>query len=347
MNVIGIETSCDETAVALVAGGRQIVANAIYSQVARHASFGGVVPEVAARAHLEVLPGLVQQALQQAGWAWSALDAVAATRGPGLATSLVMGFSAGKALAVRLGRPLIGVNHLEAHLYSVLLDQPLPDESVLPALVLLVSGGHTCLVRLEGAGRHQLLGQTLDDAAGEALDKGAKLLGLGYPGGPLLEEAAQQGDPRAVAFPRGLARDERRGSRCHRPDLCFSFSGIKTALRYHLQRNPGALGGTGFHHVAASYQSAVVETLVAQVEHALEGEPVRALAAAGGVARNRLLRSRLTEVARSYGLPLLLARPDYCTDNAAMIGALGGALLAGGAAPTVLDADIDPNLPLG
>lgn len=347
MKVLGIETSCDETAVAVVADGKTILANAIYSQVARHAQFGGVVPEVAARAHLEVLPALTRQALDQAGLSWADLDAVAATRGPGLATSLVMGFSAAKALAVRLERPLLGIHHLEAHLYSVLLDQPRDAVAVTPSLVLLVSGGHTCLVRFEGAGRHQLLGQTLDDAAGEALDKGAKLMGLAYPGGPLLEQAARTGDPRRVDFPRGLARDERRGTGSRRPDLCFSFSGLKTALMYHIKRNPGALTGDNFHHVAASYQHAVVDTLITQVERALDDIPVKSLAAAGGVARNGLLRERLAAVARARGLPLLLAQPDYCTDNAAMIAALGGALLQNGACPTALDMDIDPNLALG
>lgn len=347
MHVLGIETSCDETAVALARDGRDILSNAVYSQITRHAVYGGVVPEVAARAHLEVLPSLIRQALDQAGLDWGDVDAVAATRGPGLATSLVMGFSAAKALAVRLNKPLLGINHLEAHLFSVLLDQPLPPSAVLPMLVLLVSGGHTCLVRFEGAGQHQLMGQTLDDAAGEALDKGAKLLGMAYPGGPLLEQAAVGGNPAWVDFPRGVACDERRGTGSTRPDLCFSFSGIKTALRYHLQRNPGAVEGDKFKHVAASYQHAVVDTLIRQLDRALETEPVRALAAAGGVARNGLLRARLGELARAHGLPLLLANPDYCTDNAAMIAALGGALLMRGASPTPLDADIDPNLPLG
>ncbi len=342
MNVLGIETSCDETAVAVVSDGRTIRANVIYSQIARHAVYGGVVPEVAARAHLEVLPRLLQEALDQAGLNWADIHAVAATRGPGLATSLIMGFSAAKSLAVRLGMPLLGIHHLEAHLYSVLLDQPLPFEQVLPALVLLVSGGHTCLVRFEGAGQHQLLGQTLDDAAGEALDKGAKLMGMAYPGGPLLEQAARMGDAGRVSFPRGWARDERRGTRSQCPDLCFSFSGLKTALMYHIKRNHGALDGDRLHHVAASYQHAVVDTLVGQVERALDVGSVRALAAAGGVARNGLLRSRLADVARSRGLPLLLAKPEYCTDNAAMIAALGGALLMKGAQPTPLDADIDP-----
>ena len=346
MNVLGVETTCDGTAVAVVRDGRTILANVVYSQIARHACYGGVVPEVAARAHLEVLPHLLPQALEQAGLNWADIDAVAATRGPGLATSLVMGFSAAKALATRIERPLLGVNHLEAHLYSVLLDQPMAPDDAWPALVLLVSGGHTCLVRFSGAGQYQLLGQTLDDAAGEALDKGAKLLGMAYPGGPLLEQAARGGDVRRVSFPRGLARDERRGTNSLRPDLCFSFSGLKTALLYHLKRNPGAIEGDKLNHVAASYQYAVVDTLITQVERALDDEPVRALAAAGGVARNGLLRERLAVVARSRGLPLLLAQPDYCTDNAAMIAALGGALLMAGATPTPMDTDIDPNLPI-
>jgi N6-L-threonylcarbamoyladenine synthase len=204
MIILGIETSCDETAVALVRDGRDVLANVVYSQVARHAPYGGVVPEVAARAHVAVLPGLLQRALDETGLSWAAVDGVAATRGPGLATSLVIGFSAAKALSLRLDVPLLGVNHLEAHLHSVLLGPGVPAAAdVLPALVLLVSGGHTCLVRLEGPGRHQLLGRTVDDAAGEALDKGAKLLGLGYPGGPELEVAARGGKPDFVRFPTG------------------------------------------------------------------------------------------------------------------------------------------------
>lgn len=345
--ILGIETSCDETAVALVRDGREVLANVVYSQVARHAPYGGVVPEVAARAHVAVLPGLLQRALDETGLSWAGVDGVAATRGPGLATSLVIGFSAAKALSLRLDVPLLGVNHLEAHLYSVLLGPDAPAAAeVLPALVLLVSGGHTCLVQLEGPGRHQLLGQTVDDAAGEALDKGAKLLGLGYPGGPELEVAARGGRPDFIRFPRGATRNERRDLQVQRPDLCFSFSGLKTALLYHLREHPEAKTDHTFAHVAASYQEAVVDTLVQQVERALDEVPVRSIACAGGVARNQSLRDRLAAVALSRGLPLLLARPEYCTDNAAMIGALAGALLADGAAPTPLDADIDPNLPL-
>jgi N6-L-threonylcarbamoyladenine synthase len=342
MIVLGIETSCDETAVALVRSDRTILANAIYSQVARHGAYGGVVPEIAARAHVEALPDLLHHALAEAGLNWAQVDAIAATRGPGLATSLTIGLQAAKALSLRLGVPLLGVNHLEAHLYSILLgaNRPAP-ESVWPALVLLVSGGHTALVRVEGAGRHVLLASTVDDAAGEALDKGAKLMGLPYPGGPEIERIARGGNPRAIAFPRGDVRNERRDLRVKRPEWCFSFSGLKTALLYHLKAHP--LEASAVPDLAASYQDAVVDTLGRQVERALEHEPVRSLGCAGGVARNARLRERLATIAAAHALPLLVADPDYCTDNAAMIASLGAALLAQGAPPTPLDADIDPN----
>lgn len=347
MNMLGLETSCDETAVAVVRDGREVLSNAVYSQVSRHAPHGGVVPEIAARAHVAVLPGLLGQAVDEAGLSWADVDGVAATQGPGLATSLVVGLSAAKALALRLEVPFWGVNHLEAHVYSVLMQKDLPDPSAaLPSLVLLVSGGHTCLVRLEAPGRHHLLGQTVDDAAGEALDKGAKLLGLGYPGGPALEAAARGGNPHAFPFPRGATRNERRDLHVAHPELCFSFSGLKTALRYHLRDHPASAGAPSFADVAASYQEAVVDTLARQVERALDLMPVASLGCAGGVARNGALRARLAGLARERGLPLLLAQPEYCTDNAAMIAALGGALRAQGYPPTPLDVDIHPNLPL-
>lgn len=347
MIVLGIETSCDETAVALADESGRILTNAIYSQIARHSPFGGVVPEVAARAHVEVLPDLVSRALSDAGMGWGQIDAVAATRGPGLATSLTIGLLAAKALAVRLGVPLLGVNHLEAHLFSIGLGQSQASRrEIAPALVLLVSGGHTALVRFEGAGRHQLLGRTVDDAAGEALDKGAKLLGLGYPGGPALEAAAQGGDPSAVPFPRGDIRNERRDVQVAAPELCFSFSGLKTALLYLLKSHPVQAGTPAFANLAASYQEAVVDTLARQVDRALDAGSYRSIGCAGGVARNRALRDRLAALARARGIHLHVAAPEYCTDNAAMIAALGAALLAEGTPPTSLDADIDPNWPL-
>ncbi|MCO5068401.1 MAG: tRNA (adenosine(37)-N6)-threonylcarbamoyltransferase complex transferase subunit TsaD [Kiritimatiellae bacterium] len=344
MLVLGIETSCDETAVAVARDDGTILSNAIYSQVARHNPFGGIVPEIAARAHVEVLPELLHRAIADAGVSWGQIRAVAATRGPGLATSLTIGLQAAKALSLRLNVPLLGVNHLEAHLYSVLLGQEsasIGDHC--PVLVLLVSGGHTALARFDGAGQHALWARTVDDAAGEALDKGAKLLGLGYPGGPQLEQAAKRGNPAAIAFPRGDVRNARRDIRAVHPDLCFSFSGLKTALLYHLKAHPVQADTAAFADVAASFQEAVVDTLARQTERALDREDFRALGCAGGVARNARLRERLQNLADARAIPLLAAKPEFCTDNAAMIAALGAALLARGARATPLDADIDPN----
>jgi len=346
MNVLAIETSCDETAAAVVRDGWRVLSNAVYSQVASHAVFGGVVPEVAARAHVDVLPRLIEKAVADSGVAWGGIDVIAATRGPGLATSLVIGFSAAKALSLRLGLPLMGIHHLEAHLYSILLGDGVDPSLVLPSLVLLVSGGHTCLAVLEGPGRHRLLGQTLDDAAGEALDKGAKMLGMPYPGGPNLEQAGSGGRRDAIAFPRGIPRDDRGGA-MRQAGLSFSFSGLKTALLYHLRNDPDAAVPPRLADTAASYEEAVVDTLVTQVEKALDREPVRSIGCAGGVARNRRLRERLAEVGASRGLPVCLAPPDYCTDNAAMIGAIAGALLSSGLPATALHVDIDPNIGLG
>lgn len=344
MIVLGIETSCDETAVALAREDRAILANAVYSQVARHNPFGGVVPEIAARAHVEVLPELIASAMKQAGCQWSQVDAIAATRGPGLATSLTIGLQAAKALSLRLDVPFLGVNHLEAHLYSILLGRPeLEAGTVLPALVLLVSGGHTALVRFDGAGKHELWGRTVDDAAGEAFDKGAKMMGLGYPGGPELERLARDGNPHAIPFPRGDIRNERRDIHVLRPELCFSFSGLKTSLLYHLKSHADNIRISGYTDIAASYQEAIVDTLARQVERALDLADFKSLGCAGGVARNSALRERLSNIATARGLPLLVASPEFCTDNAGMIAALGAALLARGAAPTPINADIDPN----
>ncbi|MCZ7592530.1 MAG: tRNA (adenosine(37)-N6)-threonylcarbamoyltransferase complex transferase subunit TsaD [Kiritimatiellae bacterium] len=344
MIVLGIETSCDETAVALAHEDRTILANAVYSQVARHNPFGGVVPEIAARAHVEVLPELITRAMASAGCRWDQVDAVAATRGPGLATSLTIGLQGAKALSLRLGVPFLGVNHLEAHLYSILLGRRNPDEkAVLPALVLLVSGGHTALVRFEGPGRHELWGRTVDDAAGEAFDKAAKMMGLGYPGGPELEKLARGGNPLAIPFPRGDVRNERRDIRVLHPELCFSFSGLKTSLLYYLKGHADHIRVSEYTDIAASYQEAVVDTLARQVERALDLSEFKSLGCAGGVARNTALRERLSDIADSRALPLLVAEPEFCTDNAGMIAALGAALLANGAPPTPINADIDPN----
>lgn len=340
MLILGIETSCDETAAAVVRSGRTVLSSVIYSQVARHAAYGGVVPEIASRAHVEVLPGIVARALDEAGVQAGELEGIAATRGPGLATCLLVGFTAAKALALRLGLPLFGINHLDAHVHSVLIpavDGKPEVAADFPMLVLTVSGGHTSLVRLEAPGRCRAIGETHDDAAGEALDKGAKLLGLGYPGGPILEKTAAGGNVGAIAFPRGSSPEGHYG---------FSFSGLKTALRYHLQRTPLDDNPATLADVAASYQEAVVDALINRAEKALRHGDYRGLGCAGGVARNKRLRDKLATLADRHRVPLHLAAPEYCTDNAAMIAALAG--LLPDQAPYRAEArDVDPTWPLG
>ena len=354
MLVLGIETSCDETAAAVVRDGCEVLSNVIYSQIARHQVFGGVVPEIASRAHVEVLPRIIGEAMTNAGVAWTDIDAIAATRGPGLSTSLLVGFTAAKALALRINKPLLGINHLEAHLYSIFLNSDFRPQSpvVCPLLILLASGGHTALSIFRAPGKIEILGQALDDAAGEALDKGAKLLGLGYPGGPAIELAAQNGNPGAIKFPRGLAG---RGSE---PAMryAFSFSGLKTALLYLLKsspldgggatsRRPDGLVSARLQDLAASYQEAVVDALVARMERALGDFAIRAIACAGGVARNSRLREKLERLAAQRNLPLLLAAPEFCTDNAAMIAALASAE-ADCARHLATNLDVDPTWPL-
>ena len=339
MHVLGIETSCDETAAAVVRDGRQVLSNMVFSQVALHRPYGGVVPEIASRHHAEYLPDLLARAVAESGVEWAGLDAVAATYGPGLATSLLVGLAAGKALALRLGRPFYAVNHLEAHLVSVFLapDAPAPEEDP-PFIALIVSGGHTCLLRADEPGCYRLLGWTRDDAAGEAFDKGAHLLGLGYPGGPALDKAGRAGRPGAVAFPR--ARRIRGAG-----PLDFSFSGLKTALLYHLRDHPDDLPGR-LADVAASYQEAIVDALVGRLEDAMEREGVSCCAVAGGVSLNSRLRARLAELAGRHGWRLLLAPPAYCADNAAMVAAAAG-LGLGLAGPAALAQDACPALSLG
>ncbi len=347
MNVLGMETSCDETAAAVVRDGREVLSNVVHTQIARHQPYGGVVPEIASRCHVEELAGIVRKAMEEAGVGWGQLDAVGATYGPGLASSLLIGLTAARAMAWRLGKPLLGVNHVEAHLYSLFLGPGVPTpEDVCPLLALMVSGGHTALIRMEGVGRYRLLGQTLDDAAGEALDKGANLLKLGYPGGPAIERAAEGGDLDFYRFPRGVTQPlpgESSGGLDRA--LCFSFSGLKTALLYYLKRNPDMLAGGRLKDVAASYQEAAFDTLLTRVEMALERERVTALGCVGGVARNRRLRAKLEETARRFGVRLLLAAPEFCTDNAAMVAAVAGS----GSALVRRDGerlDVQPNLAL-
>ena len=346
MNVLGIETSCDETAAAVVAGGRTIRSSTVHTQVAAHRPHGGVVPEVASRQHGEHLPRVIGAALAHSGLAWPDLDAVAVTYGPGLAGALLIGLAAAKALALRIDRPLIGINHLEAHLYSVFLAPGAPRfADACPLLALIASGGHTCLVRASALGAYARLGQTLDDAAGEAFDKGAKLLGLGYPGGPEVDRLAAAGRADAIRFPR-----TRVGLRAFTggldPALCFSFSGLKTALAYYLRAHPEAGRGAALPDTATAYQEAIVDVLVGGVARALRRGRVRTVAAAGGVALNSRLRARLQALAHGAGVRLLLPPAALCADNAAMVAGLAGAGRGvSGEAAWLLDAT--PNLPIG
>lgn len=344
---LGIETSCDETAAAVVAADGSVRSNVVASQAALHARYGGVVPELAARRHLEALLPTVDQALAGAGVAWADLGLVAVTRGPGLPAALLVGLAAGKALAFARGLPLVGVNHLAAHLYAHALEVPAAagtDGLPRPAVGLLVSGSHTDLCLLPAGGGVRLLGTTLDDAAGEAFDKVARLLGLGYPGGPALDALARAGDPAAVAFPRTTG--PLGGARPAGPHLvggayAFSFSGLKTAVAVHLQGGAPA----GRADVAASFQAAVVEVLVAKTLAAARAEGVRTILVAGGVAANSALRAGLTAAARGRGLEVRFPPPRYCTDNAAMVAAAGWAQWRRGRRDG-WGLDADPNLPL-
>ncbi len=326
--ILGIETSCDETAAAVVVDGLDIRSNVISTQVELHARFGGVVPEVASRAHLESINAVITRALDEAGASLGDLDAVAACHGPGLAGALLVGVSAGKALALVLDVPYVGVHHLEAHLHAAWLEDPSVE---MPMAVLLVSGGHTMIVSMEGTGRYRILGQTVDDAAGEAYDKVARALGLGYPGGPVIDRIAKDGDPNSVVFPRPMLNE----------GLDFSFSGLKTAVMLEIRRNPDRPA----HDIAASFQEAVVETLVYKLEKAADQIGARTLVLGGGVAANSRLRARVAEVAEKSGRRALLPRHDLCTDNGAMIAAAAHfRLLSDG--PTPLDDGAIPGLVL-
>jgi N6-L-threonylcarbamoyladenine synthase len=336
MRVLGIETSCDETAAAVVEDGHRLRADVVASQIAIHQPYGGVVPEIASRHHVTNLIPVLEQALRDAGGALDDVDALAVTRGPGLVGALLCGLQLGKALAFARGLPLVGVNHLEAHLTAVFLDEGEerrgPD---FPHLALLVSGGHTALIRAEDFGRYRLLGATRDDAAGECFDKVAKMLGLGYPGGIVIDRLARAGDPRAVRFPRALPR---------RADLDFSFSGLKTAVLNHLQRH-GKPEGQGIADLCASVQQAVVDVLVRKTRVALRQTGLRHLVLAGGVAANSRLRADLQAAAIDEGVTLHVPPPQRCTDNAAMVAAAGYHHLQRGERAG-LDLNAIANLPL-
>ena len=325
--VLGIETSCDETAASVLAGDGTVLSNIITSQHAVHQRFGGVVPELASRAHIESIEDVSKDALQQAGLAWRDLTGIAVTQGPGLAGALLVGVNYAKALAYALNIPVVGVSHLEGHIASAWLEDP---AFPLPCVVLVVSGGHTHLYYKEPRGHCELLGSTRDDAAGEAFDKGAQMLGLEYPGGPAIDRLARQGNPDAIAFPRSYLK---KGS------LDFSFSGVKTALLYALQAIPELSRKIRTTDFAAGYQEAIVTVLVAKAFAAVRSTGAHALAVVGGVSANSRLRALLQERAASEGLRLSLPPLTYCTDNAAMIAAAGSqALRAGPGAPLNLDA---------
>lgn len=343
MNILGIETSCDETAVAVVRDGTDVLSNAVFSQIDLHGPYGGVVPEIACRCHVEVLPDMLTRALDEAGMAWDDMDAIAVTYGPGLASSLLVGLSAAKALAYRLHIPLCAINHLQAHIYSPFLSLPAGAQAAAyPFIALVVSGGHTCLVRVTGRGQYRLLGQTIDDAAGEAFDKGANLLGLGYPGGPIVDRIAKNGNAAAHHFPRGRAMKQRGLIGGMDSDLCFSYSGLKTSLLYHLKANPISAGDEeGMADVVASYQEAVVDSLMKRTELAMRGE--QTLVVGGGVSLNSRLRARLKSLADDKGIRLLLAEPRFCGDNAAMIAGLAG-VGEGIWNEAAMGADANPNL---
>jgi N6-L-threonylcarbamoyladenine synthase len=328
VKILGIETSCDETAAAVVVDARQVLSSVVSSQVDLHARYGGVVPEIASRAHVELLTPVVAQALVEAGIDDDHVDAVGATVGPGLVGALLVGVSAAKALALVWDVPFVAVNHLEAHLYAAFLEEP---DLELPIVVLLVSGGHTLLVLMEGHGRYRLLGSTIDDAAGEAFDKVARFLGLGYPGGPAIDAIAMEGDPAAVAFPRAIL-DE---------GYDFSFSGVKTAVVNHVRKHPEA----STPDVAASFQEAVVDVLVTKARRAAAEHGATGLCLAGGVAANSQLRERLLDACVADGLRAFLPSRSMCTDNAAMVAAAAWWRLQSDG-PSPLDTGADPNLRL-
>ncbi len=352
MKILSIETSCDETSAAIIKDGNEILSNLVASQVEFHKKYGGVVPEISSRKHVEVLHPLVEEALDKAKVKFKDLDAIAVTYGPGLVGSLLVGLCAAKGYAYSLGIPLIGVNHIEGHIYANFLKPETRDprletkkqshesgvrsrESItFPFLCLVVSGGHTTIVLVKDHGKYETLGKTRDDAAGEAFDKVARFLGLGFPGGPIIDKIAKEGDPHAVEFPRAMLGEGY--------GYDFSFSGIKTAVVYYVKRytvarletsdagrktipvaQPQPLDDKQIRDIAASFQKAVVDTLVEKTIKAAADKKVKTIALAGGVAANSLLRNELKRKAKKHGISVIIPPKEFCTDNAAMIGCVG------------------------
>ena len=325
MLLLSIETSCDETAAAVVQGGRNVLSSVVSSQIAIHAAYGGVVPEIASRKHLESLAPVIGQALREAGVGMEALEGVAVTRGPGLSGALLVGFSAAKAIAAARNIPFVGVHHIEGHLFATFLEQPV----AFPFLALVVSGGHTHLYHVEGFGRYTTLGRTIDDAAGEAYDKSAKIMGMPYPGGVLIDRMARSGNPDALRLPRPLLHDG---------TLNFSFSGLKTAVLQQVAKNPVTIPSQAADDLCASFQEAICYVLATKTEAAIRQTSATRLVVAGGVACNSGLRSSMKTLCTKLGVELFIPHPSLCGDNAAMLAVPGDYYLSHGlASPQALD----------
>jgi N6-L-threonylcarbamoyladenine synthase len=331
MLLLCIETSCDETAAAVVKDGKTVLSSIVASQIDTHADYGGVVPEIASRMHLEALVPVIEKALQSSGVALKEIEGVVATRGPGLVGALLVGLSAAKGLAAGLGVPLAEVNHIESHLLAIQLEQEVP----FPFVALVVSGGHTHLYEVRGVGNYRTLGQTIDDAAGEAYDKVAKLLGMPYPGGALIDRLAQSGNPKAIRFPRPLQHDG---------TLNFSFSGLKTAVMTHVRKFPEALAGAALNDLCASFQAAVCQILTEKAAAAVQLTGCGSLVVAGGVACNSGLRAAMQSYSAESGVNVYFPSPPLCADNAAMLAVAGDCYLFNGIYGG--DGDALPNWPL-
>lgn len=331
--VLAIETSCDETSAAVVRGGREILSNVIVSQVDLHGEYGGIVPEIASRAHVEALTPAVGEALRDADLTFWDIDAIAATLGPGLIGSLLVGVAEAKSIAAVLQVPFVGVNHLEGHLYSNLLEDLTAE---FPAVALIISGGHTMLVHVKNHGDYEVMGGTIDDAAGEAFDKVARFLGLDYPGGPEIDRLSLLGDPTAIDFPRALMFEG---------DFDVSYSGLKTSVINYVRRAEARNESISIEDVAASFQQAVVDVQVTKTIAATKAAGVHRVFLCGGVAANSGLRQGLAEACQRDGFSLHVPPMELCTDNAAMIGACGTAMLRRGKTSS-MKASPDPNLPL-
>ncbi|MFZ3208966.1 MAG: tRNA (adenosine(37)-N6)-threonylcarbamoyltransferase complex transferase subunit TsaD [Geobacteraceae bacterium] len=333
MLVLAIESSCDETAAAIVKDGREVLSSIVASQVEIHAPYGGVVPEIASRRHLESIVPVIEEALRAAGVSLTDLEGITATQGPGLAGALLVGIATAKGIAYALDLPVVGVNHIESHLSAIFLEQQVE----FPYLALVVSGGHTHLYRVDGIGRYRTLGQTLDDAAGEAFDKVAKMLGLSYPGGAVIDRLAVMGDPAGVKLPRPLIYD----GTCN-----FSFSGLKTAVLTCIRKRPDLLQGGPLNDLCASFQKAVCDVLLGKVGTAVAISGVRRIVVSGGVACNSGLRHAFAQMAEAEGLELFIPSPALCADNAAMVAVPGDFYLSHKLLTGGLSIDALPSWPL-